>query len=367
MAEDILTQQIEINVGPQHPSTHGVYRGLVTLEGEKVVKLENIIGYLHRGIEKIAEYRTYHQFLPYTDRLDYLSAMLNNLGYVQAVEKLAGITVPERAEYIRVIVSELQRIASHLVFVASFALDLGATTGWMYCFREREKILDLFEMVCGSRLTTSYMRIGGVAEDLPSEFVPETKKFISEFPASLEEYDTLITGNEIFQARCRGVGILSIEELLSYGVTGPNLRAAGFKFDLRKNAPYGVYDRFDFEVPIGETGDAFDRYRMRMLEMYQSIRIIEQAVEGLPEGEIQAKVPRNLKPAGEVYHQIESSKGILGYYIVGRGEKSPYRLHIHGPSFVNLGAFPQMVKGGLVQDLVTNIASIDIVLGEVDR
>jgi len=368
LAGDTLrTEQITVNVGPQHPSTHGVYRAVMTLDGEYVVGIENVVGYLHRGMEKIAENRTYQQFLPYTDRLDYLAAMLNNLGYVQAVEKLAGIEVPERAQYIRVIMAELQRIASHLVYIASFALDLASTTGWMYGFRDRERILDLFEMVCGSRLTTSYMRLGGVAEDLTPEFIPELKRFLADFPKSLEEYDNLLTGNEIFQARTKGVGIMSVEDLLNYGVTGPNLRAAGYKFDLRKYAPYGIYDRFDFEIPIGKTGDSFDRWLMRMEEMRQSVRIIEQAIEHLPEGEISARVSRNLKVEGEVYHQIEGAKGILGYYLVGTGDKTPYRLHIHGPSFVNLGAYPEMGKGGTVQDAITVLASIDIVLGEVDR
>ncbi|MBC7341762.1 MAG: NADH-quinone oxidoreductase subunit D [Clostridia bacterium] len=367
-AKELYTQEIEINVGPQHPSTHGVYRGIFTMDGEYVEKVENVIGYLHRGLEKIAESRTYTQFIPYTDRLDYLSPMLNNLGYVQTVEKLGGIEVPERAEYIRVIMAELQRIASHLVFVGSFALDLSSTTGWMYCFRDRERILDLFEMTCGSRVTNSYMRIGGVADDLPEEFIPAAKRLVEDLPRCFDEYDGLLTGNEIFQARCRNVGVVDAKTAIEYGFTGPNLRASGIQFDLRKAAPYGIYDRFDFEVPIGTKGDTFDRFVVRIQEMRQSVRIIRQALEALPEGPIQAKVPRSLKlPPGEVYHQIEGSKGILGFYLVSDGSDKPYRLHIHGPSFVNLGLFPLMAKGGTIQDAVAAFASIDIVLGEVDR
>ncbi|MCR4419186.1 MAG: NADH-quinone oxidoreductase subunit D [Clostridia bacterium] len=362
------TEEITLNMGPQHPSTHGVYRGILTLDGERVVKLENVVGYLHRGLEKIAESRTYPQFIPYTDRLDYLSAMLNNLGYVQTVEKLMGIEVPERAEYLRVIMAELQRIASHLVFVASFALDLSAWTGWMYAFRDRERIVDLFEMASGSRLTTSYLRIGGIAEDVPEEFWPALKALLGDLPRCFEEYDGLITGNEIFQARTKGVGVLDLPTALTYGVTGPNLRASGLAFDLRKARPYGIYSRFDFEIPTGKNGDCFDRFVVRLEEMRQSLRIVEQAARDIPPGPVRAKLPKVLRPPkGEVYHQIEGSKGILGYYLVSDGSARPYRLHIRGPSFVNLGALPIMAAGGTIQDLVATLASIDIVLGEVDR
>ncbi|MBC7346302.1 MAG: NADH-quinone oxidoreductase subunit D [Clostridia bacterium] len=366
--KELYTEEITLNMGPQHPSTHGVYRGILTMDGEYVVGVENVIGYLHRGLEKIAENRTYTQFIPYTDRLDYLSAMLNNLGYVQAVEKLMGIEVPERAEYLRIIMAELQRMASHMVFVASFALDLSGWTGWMYPFRDRERILDLFEMASGSRLTTSYLRIGGVAEDVPEEFWPALKALLADLPRCFEEYDGLITGNEIFQARTKGIGILDVATALAYGVTGPNLRAAGLAFDLRKARPYGIYSRFDFEIPTGQNGDSFDRFVVRIQEMRQSLRIIEQAVREIPAGPVRAKLPKVLRPPkGEVYHQIEGSKGILGFYLVSDGSTRPYRLHIRGPSFVNLGAFPLMVKGGTIQDLVSTLASIDIVLGEVDR
>ncbi|MBE3580698.1 MAG: NADH-quinone oxidoreductase subunit D [Thermoanaerobacteraceae bacterium] len=364
----LTTEKITLNMGPQHPSTHGVYRAVLTLDGETVVGVRNVVGYLHRGLEKLAEDRTYTQFIPYTDRLDYLAAMLNNLGYVQAVEKLLEIQVPERAEYLRVIMAELSRIASHYVMVASMALDLSGWTAWFPPFRDREKILDLFEMTCGSRLTLSYMRIGGVAADIPPEFIPALQSFLKELPRGLEEINGLVTGNEIFQARCRGVGKIDLETALAYGVTGPNLRACGLPFDLRKVQPYGIYDRFEFDVPTLNNGDAYDRFVIRLLEIEQSARIIAQALRDLPEGPVLAKVPRVIKPPeGEVYHQIEGAKGILGFYVVSDGSSKPYRLHIHSPSFVNLGAFPLMAAGGTVQDAVATLASIDIVLGEVDR
>ncbi|OIQ59850.1 NADH-quinone oxidoreductase subunit 4 [Moorella thermoacetica] len=367
-AENLRTEEIQLNMGPQHPSTHGVYRALLTLDGEKVVGVENIIGYLHRGIEKLAEDRTYTQVIPYTDRLDYLAGMLNNLGYVQTVEKLMGIEVPERAEYLRVIMAELSRLASHMVMVASMALDLSGWTAWFPPFRERERILDLFEMACGSRLTVSYMRIGGVAADIPPGFLPALESFLNDLPRMIAEMNGLITGNEIFIARCQGVGKIDLETALAYGITGPNLRACGLPFDLRKARPYGIYDRFEFDIPTLNNGDSYDRFVIRLLEMEQSARIIRQAMDQLPEGPVQAKVPRVIKlPRGEVYHQIEGAKGILGFYLVSDGGSKPYRLHIHSPSFVNLGALPRISIGGTVQDFVVNIASIDIVLGEVDR
>lgn len=363
------TEEIKINLGPQHPSTHGVYRAVLTLDGENVIDIENHLGYLHRGMEKIAESRTYTQFIPYTDRMDYLAAILNNWGYVGVVEKLMEIEVPERAEYLRVIMGELQRIASHLVFAGSFALDLNGFTGWMYAFRDREKILDLFEMVAGSRLTVNYMRIGGVCADVTPEFMEALPGVLDDLEKGLDELDGLITGNEIFQARCKNVGIMDTETTLNYGITGPNLRATGLKFDLRKDCPYSIYDRFEFEVPVGKQGDSFDRWYVRIAEMRQSIKIIRQAYEQMPEkGDIMAKVPKVIKPPkGECYFQIEGSKGILGYYLVSDGSKNPYRLHVHGPSFVNIGAFPEMAKGGKVQDAIAVLASLDPVLGEIDR
>lgn len=364
----IRTEELTINLGPQHPSTHGVYRAILTLDGEQIVSAENVIGYLHRGIEKIAETRTYPQLIPYTARLDYLAALLNNLGYVQSVEKLMGVEVPERAEYLRVILTELQRIASHIVMLSSMALDLNGFSAWMYAFADREKILDLFEMVCGARMTANYLRIGGVAEDLPEEFLPKLNELLKELPERLDMFDGLVTGNEIFLARTKNIGVVSADEAVEYGFTGPNLRASGVNLDLRKASPYSVYEQFDFEVPVLQNGDTFDRYLIRILEIKQSLRIIEQAVASLPEGPIQAKVPRIIKPPkGEVYHQIEGAKGLLGFYIVSDGSTKPYRLHIHGPSFVTIGIIPAIAKGMTIQDFVSFFASLDIVLGEIDR
>ncbi|MGI6066586.1 MAG: NADH-quinone oxidoreductase subunit D [Bacillota bacterium] len=362
------TQEFVLNMGPQHPSTHGVYRAILTMDGEYVVDVENVVGYLHRGMEKIAENKTYTQFIPYTDRMDYLAGILNNWGFVMTVEKAMGIEVPERAEYIRVITGELQRIASHLVMVASMALDLNGYTPWMYAFYDREKILDLFEMICGSRLTTSFMRVGGVPNDIPEGFIPKLEKFLAELPGRADDFDNVITGNEIFVGRTKGVGVLDGNTALDFGLTGPNLRASGVNFDLRKAQPYSIYDRFDFEVPVGKNGDSFDRYNMRMLEIRQSARIIRQALDTIPEGDIMAKVPKVLKiPKGETYCHIEGSKGLLGFYLVSDGGTKPYRLHLHSPSFVNLGAYPKMAKGTVLQDAIASLASIDIVLGEVDR
>ncbi|MEL7565017.1 MAG: NADH-quinone oxidoreductase subunit D [Dehalobacterium sp.] len=362
------TQEFVLNMGPQHPSTHGVYRAILTMDGEYVVDVENVIGYLHRGIEKLAETRTYTQFIPYTDRMDYLAGMLNNWGYVMTVEKALGLTIPERAEYIRMIVGELQRIASHLVMVSSFALDLNGFTPWMYAFYDREKILDLFEMICGSRLTTSFMRIGGVPNDIPEGFLPKLEEFIRDFPKRMDEFDNLVTGNEIFIGRTKGVSPIEAKTALDYGFTGANLRASGVNFDLRKVRPYSIYDHFEFDVPVGTIGDNFDRYNIRMQEMRQSLRIVRQAVDGLPEGEIMGKVPKVIKiPAGETYFHIEGAKGLLGFYLVSDGGTKPYRIHVHAPSFVNLGIYPAMAKGTILQDAIASLASIDIVLGEVDR
>ncbi|MEW6623271.1 MAG: NADH-quinone oxidoreductase subunit D [Bacillota bacterium] len=366
--KEITTQEFKLNMGPQHPSTHGVYRAILTMDGEYIVDVENVMGYLHRGMEKIAENRSYTKFIPYTDRLDYLAAALNNWAYVGVVEKLMQIEVPERAEYMRVILGELQRIASHLVYTASFAIDLSGWTAWLYMFRDREKILDLFEMATGARLTLNSMRIGGMPSEFPPEFFPALEKLLDELPGCFEEYDGIITGNEIFQARTKNIGVMDVDTIINYGLGGPNLRASGLKYDLRKDMPYSVYDRFDFEVPVGEIGDCFDRYLVRMQEMRQSTRIIRQALEQMPEGPIMAKVPKVIKPPkGEAYYHIEGAKGWLGFYLVSDGSTNPYRLHIHSPSFVSLGAFPEMARGGNVQDLVSVIASIDIVLGEVDR
>ncbi|MDF2921251.1 MAG: dehydrogenase subunit [Paenibacillaceae bacterium] len=364
----IKTQEIKINMGPQHPSTHGVYRCILSLDGETVTHAENVVGYLHRGIEKLAESRTYTQFIPYTDRFDYICALLNEIGYVEAVEKLGGIEVPERAKYIRVIMGEINRIANHLLYIASYALDFGGFTPWMYLFRDRERLLDLMEMVTGGRLTMNYMRIGGVAADLPEAFFPGIRSFLDDFPKLVQEYYDIFLGNEIMWGRAKGAGVLSKEMALEYGVTGPNLRASGVGFDLRKEEG-SFYNRFDFQVPVREGGDSYDRLILRALEMQESAKIIAQALEQLPaEGPIIAKVPKVFKPAaGEVFHRVEAAKGQLGYYVVSDGTTKPYRVHVHSPSFVGLGMFPEICKGHNIQDAVAIFASIDIVLGEVDR
>jgi NADH-quinone oxidoreductase subunit D len=358
-----------LNMGPQHPSTHGVCRLLIKLDGEKAIKIEPIIGYLHRGVEKLAERRDYFQFIPLTDRLDYLSAITNNMVYAMAVEELMGIQVPERAEYIRVIMLELQRIASHLLFVATFGADLGAWTVLMYGFRERERVLDLLEMATGARLTYSYIWIGGVRRDLPEGFVEKCRETIQTLPKFFDDYERYFYDNEIFLKRCEGVGKLSAKDAINLGVTGPILRACGVPYDLRKIDPYSIYDRFDFNVITEKEGDTLARFKVRMNEMRESIKIIEQALDDIPSGEFRAKVPRVIKPpAGEVYARVEGPRGELGIYLVSDGvSKSPYRLKIRSPSFCNLSAFPSFAEGEIIPDLIANFASIDIVLGDVDR
>lgn len=363
----LRTEEIELNVGPQHPSTHGVFRMIASLDGEIVTKVEPKVGYLHRGLEKLAESRTYTQFIPYTDRLDYLASIQNNTGYVLTVEKLLGIELPERAEYLRVIFQELQRLASHLVGVGTNVLDLGGYTPFEFCLRDREKIMDLFEMTAGGRLTVNMVRIGGMPEP-PEEFWPALQKFVDEFPAAIEEYHGLITGNEIFLARVKGVGIISKELAEQISLTGPNLRGSGVKWDLRKNAPYGIYDRFDFDVPVGEVGDSFDRYFVRMREMEESLKIIKQAMKDIPEGPTFAKVPKVIKlPVGEVYHRTENPRGELSFYLVSDGGTKPYRLRIRGGTFVNIQVLSHIVPGWKFADLIAILASLDIVLPECDR
>jgi NADH-quinone oxidoreductase subunit D len=358
-----------INFGPQHPSTHGVFRMRVTLDGEVIVDMEPVFGYLHRGIEKLAESRTYTQNIPYTDRLDYVASMTNNHAYVLAVEKLAGIQVPERAEYLRVIMSELMRISSHLMTVGFMLNEMGAFfTPLMYMFREREKILDLFEMVCGQRLTYNYMRIGGVSHDIPEGFIPALKRFINEMPSYIDEYDQLLAENEILLARTKGVGILPPEKAINASVSGPMLRASGVKWDIRRADPYSIYDRFDFEIPIGKAGDTYDRYRMRILEMRQSVRIVKQAMEQLPAGDIRAKVPATFRPPkGEAYGHIEGPKGELGFYLVSDSSPKPYRFKIRAPIFINLTVLRDLIIGWKIADAMVIFGSIDICMGEVDR
>jgi len=362
------TEEMDINMGPQHPSTHGVLRLKLTLDGEEIVDVRPIIGYLHRGVEKLCEYRTYPMIEPLTDRLDYVAAISENLGYCGAVEKLMGLVVPPRAQYIRVILAELQRIASHLLWLGTHALDLGAMTVYFYTFRERELILDLFEQFCGARLTYNSMRIGGLLEDVPPGWTDRVRHFLTIFPSRQKEYEDLLTVNRIWLGRTRGVGILSPEDAVAMGASGPTLRGSGVDYDVRRAQPYCSYEQFEFDVPTGTNCDTYDRYLVRMEEMRQSCRIIRQALDRLPEGEVRAKVPKYIKPpVGEVYHVVESPRGEQGFYLVSKGGEMPYRVRFRSPSFVNLQALPMMCKGRLIADVVAVIGSIDIVLGDVDR
>ncbi len=417
--EDILTRQtMELNMGPQHPSTHGVLRLILDLEGETIVRAEPVIGYLHSGFEKLYEAKTYHQGVALCPRMDYLSPLLYELAYTLSVEKLIGIDVPERCKHIRIAMAELQRIMSHQVWLGTHAMDIGAATVFLYCMRDREIILNLVEMVTGGRITPSYIRPGGLANDVSDEFVTKALQFMDVVPAKIDEYEALLTKNKIWLERTKGVAVLPADVAISYSVTGPMLRASGVKWDIRKSDPYSGYERFDFEVPVGRVGDTYDRYLVRLEEMRQSARIVRQALETLPGGPIHADVPQYVAPAdgrvghfnepggleeidgsrdigplkkhlakgmeelirhfivmtegyqppaGEAYVPIESSKGELGFYIVSNGSNLPWRVRIRGPSFANLQALPTMVEGGLVADVVTAIGSIDIVLGEVDR
>ncbi|HXH28398.1 MAG TPA: NADH-quinone oxidoreductase subunit D [Candidatus Polarisedimenticolia bacterium] len=362
------TEEMDINMGPQHPSTHGVLRLLLSLDGEEIADVRPVIGYLHRGVEKLSEHRTYPMIEPLTDRLDYVAAISENLGYCGAVEKLMAVQVPPRAQYIRVILAELQRIASHLLWLGTHALDLGAMTVFFYTFRERELILDLFESFCGARLTYNSMRIGGLLEDVPRGWLERVRHFIDIFPGREKEYEDLLTVNRIFLGRTQGVGVLKADDAVALGVSGPTLRASGVEYDVRRAQPYSSYDQFEFDVPLGRNGDTYDRYLVRMEEMRQCCRIIAQALDRMPEGEVRAKVPKYIKPpAGEVYHVVESPRGEQGFYIVQVSGEMPYRMRFRSPSFVNLQALPVMCKGGLIADIVAVIGSIDIVLGDVDR
>ncbi len=370
--EELETETVPLNVGPQHPSTHGVFRMVVKLQGETVVDLDPVLGYLHRCQEKLAEGRTYLQSIPYTDRLDYVCAMTNNHPYVMAVEKLAGIEVPRRAECIRVIMDELTRIMNHALLVGFLLNDMGAwLTPVQYGLREREKILDLFEMASGSRMMCNYMRFGGVARDLPEGFLPLLQKVVDDFPGFIDDYEHLLTTNEILRSRCKYVGILPPDRAIAYGVTGPVLRASGVAYDVRKVDRYSLYGELDFDIPVGTVGDTYDRYLVRIYEMRQSIRILKQAIERLketPPGEIQSKVPKTLRPpAGEAYARIESPKGELGFYLVSDGSEKPYRWRVRAPSFVNLTPLAEMCRGHKVADLIIIFGSIDITMAEVDR
>jgi NADH-quinone oxidoreductase subunit D len=362
------TDEMVINMGPQHPSTHGVLRVLLKLDGETVTGLDCDIGYLHRGVEKIAESDTYAMITPYWDRLDYVAAVSNDLCYVGGVEKLLQVEVPKRAQYLRVILTELQRIASHLIWLGTHAIDIGAVTVLLYSFREREEILKIFEDFIGARLTAHAFRIGGFWWDAYPEFVERVRAFLKILPSRVDEYEQLLNANRIWLARTVGIGVLPAEEAINLGITGPVLRGSGVKYDVRKAQPYCSYSDFDFEVPVGESGDTYDRYLVRMAEIRQSVRIVEQALDGLPEGPVMAKVPKVLKPpAGEVYFPIEGPKGELGVYLVSDGTGKPYRMRIRPPCFINLQALKRLAIGHLVADVVALIGTIDIVLGEVDR
>jgi NADH-quinone oxidoreductase subunit D len=362
------SNELILNMGPQHPATHGVLRVILKLDGEKVLGVECVIGYLHRGVEKIGENRTYAMFNPYVDRMDYVAAVSNGLGYCETVEKLLQVEAPPRANYIRVILTELNRLASHMLWLGTHALDIGAMTPLFYTFRDREEILKIFEKYCGARLTTHAFRIGGCLYETYDGFERDVRKFIDTVPAKIGEYEELLTSNRIWVERTKNVGKISAADCKALGVTGPVLRASGVKWDIRKALPYAAYPDFDFEIPVGANGDTYDRYLVRMQEMRQSLRIIRQAVEGLPEGPIMAKVPKVMKPpAGEVYHSIEAPKGELGYFIVSDGSTQPYRMRVRPPSFVNLQALDLMVRGQLVADVIAVIGTLDIVLGEVDR
>jgi len=356
-----------INVGPQHPSTHGVLRLILRMKGEFIKDLKPDVGFLHRAIEKIAENRTYAQFMPFTDRIDYCASMPCNLAWVTAVEKLAKIEVPERAQYLRVIMTELNRIASHLIWLGTMSLDLGAFTPFLYAFRERERILDLFEMTCGQRLTYNYMRIGGVSQEPPQEFYPKCKEFTQYFRKKVDDYEALLTYNPIFLSRTKDVAILPIDVGLNYGASGPTLRASGHDWDLRKIHPYSSYDKFDFKAPLGTKGDVWDRYIVRIQEMRQCCNIVDQAVEGLPEGPIKAKVPAVFKPKGEVFARIEAPRGEMGYYIIADGTTKPYRVKIRTASFAHVQLLKYLAVDWKIADLVAIFGSLDIVLPEVDR
>jgi len=361
-------EEMYINMGPQHPSTHGVLRLLLKLDGEIITDCVPFVGYLHRCHEKIGENRTYTQIIPYTDRLDYLASMSMNFGYVLTIERLVGQKIPERAEYLRVIMAELQRIASHLLWLGTFGLDLGNFTIFIYCFREREMILDLFEAVSGQRLNYCFYRIGGMPMDLPGNWISDCRAFLDWFKDRLPEYDAIMTDNVIFQKRAQGVGILKPEVAIAYAASGPMLRGSGITWDLRRNDPYSIYDRFEFEIPTFEGCDVWGRYMVRRREMAESARIVEQALAQLPDGEIMAKMPKNLKPpAGQVYCRTETPRGELGFYVISDGSTKPYRYKVRSPAFVNLSALPEMLRGCLVADLVAVLGSVDIVLGEIDR
>ena len=363
------SEPVVVNLGPQHPSTHGVFRLKVTLDGEIVQDAEMRIGYLHRSMEKLAEERSYTQNIPFTDRIDYLAAMSNNLAYCLAAEELLGVEVPPRGDAIRVLFAELQRVASHAMANGTFINDCGAWhTPLFHMFRDRERVLDMFEMTCGARLTTNYMRIGGVAFDLPDELLPTLRTFLDEMPERIADYEALLMENEILHARARGVGVISPEMAINSSLSGPVLRATGVPWDLRKANPYCGYENYAFDIPVGEGGDCFDRFLVRMAEVKQSLRILHQVVDNLPDGPWLADVPLHARPeAGEAYARVESPRGELGFYLVSDGSPAPYRFHCRPPSLINLSALKEMSVGGTLADAIVTLGSIDIVVGEIDR
>lgn len=390
---DMVGEKLVLNMGPSHPSTHGVLRIVLELDGEIITKADPDVGYLHRGDEKIAENMTWTQFIPYTDRLDYLAPLANNVAYACAVEKLMGYDLPPRAQCIRVICCEMARISAHLLGLGAYAMDCGAMTVFLYTFTEREKLYNLIELLTGARFTTSYTRIGGLARDLPEGFLPALKEFIAQFPAQLQEVDRLLSRNPIFLARTKDIGIITREEAIDFGLTGPNLRGSGVEFDIRRAVPYLGYETYDFDIPVGQVGDCYDRYAVRMEEMRQSIHILRQAIDRLPDGSIHVDDPKNVlppkdkvltkmeeliqqfmivtqgvnAPKGEIYFGAENPKGELGFYINSRGGGVPHRMKIRSPSFVNLSILPHLLPGHSVSDVVAILGSLDFVMGECDR
>jgi NADH-quinone oxidoreductase subunit D len=393
VAEPGQDSTLVLNMGPQHPSTHGVLRLVLEIDGETVVRVKPEIGFLHTGIEKTCEAKFYQQVVPLTDRIDYLCPLTNNLAYCLAVEKLLGLEIPPKAQWMRVLMNELTRINSHLVWLGTHAMDLGAVTVFLYCFREREDVLRFFEMVSGQRMMTSYFRIGGLALEPPLGFFEKVKKFADRFPGNVDEYEGLLTGNPIFMMRTKGVAYLSADDAIALGACGPTLRGSGIDIDLRRDAPYSGYENFKFNVPVRTEGDVFARYLCRVQELRESIGMVQQALAGMPEGPVKADAPKVVLPdrekmktqmealiyhfkiitegftvpAGEVYQAVESPRGEMGYYVVSDGTAKPYRVHMRGPSFANLQTLAKMCEGQLIADVVAAIGSIDVVLGDIDR
>jgi NADH dehydrogenase I D subunit len=390
----LRTEEMMLNMGPQHPSTHGVLKVVLDLEGERIVKATPVMGFLHRGVEKLAEEGTYHQFIPHTDRLDYVCAMYNNFAYVRAVEKLLDLKVPPRAEYLRTIVAEVQRIIGHLFWLGTQALDIGAMTVFFYTFRDREVLLDWFDQLCGARLTTSWYRIGGVERDFDQNLIDQVRTFFKDFRSKVDEYNALLESNRIWLARTKGIAVISGEDAINFGLSGPTLRGSGVDYDLRKYEPYGAYDQVEWDVPVGKNGDTYDRYWIRIMELHESTKIITQCLDQLPDGPIlstempkvvlpsKEKVFKNLEsmilqfklfsqgfpaPKGDIYCGTEAHKGELGFYIVSNGGTKPYRLKIRAPSFIHMGAFDYMSRGYMIADIITIFGTYDIVMGECDR